>query len=108
MEQMYQHQDPNFYNTVQEEMEIEDEQGNVQAEETHSFGESALGSFIEEPRYQGIPNQQGDMNLEIGISFYNTDPSQGSYQSPGEPQLEERETSVAGVPQPAEVPEFTQ
>ena len=107
---MYQHQDPNFYNTIQAEIEveIEDEQGTVLAEETRSFGESALGSFIEEPRYQGIPNLQGDMNLVMCICFYITNLNQGSYQSPGELQLEVNETSVAGVPQSAEVPEFAQ
>lgn len=104
---MNQHQDPNFYNTVQAEIEvqIEDEQETVPTEERPSFDESALGFFIEEPRYQGIPNQQADMNFVICISFYITNPSQGSYQSPGQLQLEGKETTVAGVPQPTEVQE---
>ncbi|KAH0516179.1 Homeobox protein ESX1 [Microtus ochrogaster] len=106
MAHMNQHQYPNFYNTEQEEIkvEIEDEQETALAEERRSVGESALGFFVEEPRYQGILYQQGDINLVICISIYITNPSQGSYQSPGELQLEGEETSVASIPQPAEVP----
>ncbi|KAM7321206.1 hypothetical protein ACRRTK_019298 [Alexandromys fortis] len=54
MAHMNQHQDPNFYNTGKEEIkvEIEDEQETAPAEERRSFGESALGFFVEEPRYQ--------------------------------------------------------
>lgn len=104
MAHTYQHQDPNLYNMKQAEIEveIEDEQETVVAEERHSLGEFALG-FIDEPRYQGFPNHQSDMNLVICIGFYITNPSQGSHQSSGQLQLEGRETLAAGVPQPAEV-----
>lgn len=101
MAHTYQHQDPNLYNMKQAEIEveIEDEQEMAVAEERRSLGEIALG-FIDEPRYQGFPNHQNDMNLVICIGFYITNPSQGSHQSSGQLQLEGRETLAARVPQP--------
>ncbi|KAM7325456.1 hypothetical protein ACRRTK_015709 [Alexandromys fortis] len=101
MAHTYQHQDPNLYNIKQAEIEVEikDEQETAAAEERDSLGEIAPG-IIDEPRYQGVPNHQNDMNLVICNGFYITSLSQGSHQSSGQLQLEGKETSVAaGVPQ---------
>ncbi|KAH0502890.1 Dihydropyrimidinase-related protein 3 [Microtus ochrogaster] len=102
MAHTYKHQDPNLYNIKQAEIEveIEDEQETAAAEERYGLGE-ILPGVTDEPRNQGVPNHQNDMNLVICNGFYITIPSQKSHQSSEQLQLKGKETSVAaGVTQP--------
>ncbi|XP_031221453.1 rhox homeobox family member 1-like [Mastomys coucha] len=95
---------PSSYNMEEPEIEveIEIEQEVRAAEENGVFRECAPG-FLDNLEYQGILNQQGDMNPVVNLNYPGGDvafSSQGSGPSPRPLQLEGWGTSAARVPQP--------
>lgn len=90
------------------EVEIEDEQEVRDAEEESSvFHECAL-DFMDNPEYQGILNQPGDMYLVVNLNYLGDEvafSSQESHQSPRQLQLEGWETFGARAPLPQSWPQ---